>query len=659
MSALQMSLFSPRRTLSKVAPSGPESRRAYTDPFYEYHRAVLETAGDNPIAFDEDTWDHDATGAVGVDVECYVNFFLICFLRFADGKRLAFERSPRRNFNPDAVLSILKHNTIVSFNGYSYDLPMIYKAIQHGADTVALKTVSDKIILSEVRPWDVEKTLGISVPKLNHIDLIDPNPAVRQGLKILQGRLHSRFLVDLPYPPEATLTPAQMNFATLYCFNDLDGNKVLYKALREPLELRVSLGRQYGIDLRSKSDSQVGEAIVKRRVESATGRLKRQPAIMQSEFNYDPPDFISFRSSRLTKVYDTLRNTKFFVSGGKIQTPPYLENLQVNLGDMTYSMGIGGLHSTESHRALKSDEHSFLMDVDVASQYPSIIVRLGLYPPALGPTFLKIYGELIKDRLTAKATGDKIRADGGRIALNGVYGKLGSVYSALFAPNLLIATTLTGQLSILMLIERAERAGIPVVSANTDGVVFRCPRVMENELNDLVKGWESDTGFMIERTKYAALYNSSVNTYIAVKNDGKVKRKGYISDPWKEGDLRGQMMKNPQMTICSEAIVRYLVDGISIEDTIYNCKDPRAFVTVVKVTGGAKWRNNHLGRAVRYYWALDGESILYIGSNKRVSKTEGSRPLLELTQELPPDVDHLRYVEETAALAADLGIEGL
>ena len=45
-----------------------------------------------------------------------------------------------------------------------------------------------------------------------------------------------------------------------------------------------------------------------------------------------------------------------------------------------------------------------------------------------------------------------------------------------YEPNLMISVTLTGQLTLLMLIERAERAGIPVVNDKTDGVLIRHPR---------------------------------------------------------------------------------------------------------------------------------------------------------------------------------------
>lgn len=643
---LQYSLFTPPSTVAAKVEDIP-----YVDPFLAAHGEVLRGAGNERLTFDEGTWDHDARGAVGVDVEVYTNFVVICFKRFKDGRKVAFELSRRTpELDKSFITSILNNNTIISFNGIPYDIPIIYLALS-GLDTVSLKRISDNLINGS-KSWEF-----IRVPRINHIDLMETNPAVKQGLKMIHGRLHGRFIVDLPYAPSSILTYEQMNITTLYCFNDIDATEGLYKALREPLELRVTLGRRYKDDYRSKSDSQVGEAIVKSSVEVALGRRIMPEEITETNFDYTPPSFVKFIDPKLADILSRLSEAKFWINGfGKVTPPDWLKNLQITINRMTYTMGIGGLHSTEAHRALKSDDNNFLLDVDVASQYPNIIMKLGLYPKAMGDKFLTIYGLLIKERLAAKAIGDKVRADGGRIALNGVFGKLGSSHSTLYSPRLLIAVTLSGQLAILMLIDRAEAAGIRVVSANTDGVVFYCPRVKKDELYGIIRDWESETGFSVEHTPYSALYNSSVNVYVAVKEDGKVKRKGYIADPWSDGDIRGQIMKNPQMTICSEAIVNYIIQGKPFSETISKSKDIRQFITLIKVTKGGTWRGHYLGRAVRYYWSTNGQSIFTDG-NRRVPKTEGARPLPELIcGVMPADLDIERYVLETERLASDLGI---
>ena len=65
---------------------------------------------------------------------------------------------------------------------------------------------------------------------------------------------------------------------------------------------------------------------------------------------------------------------------------------------------------------------------------------------------------------------------GKKIQINGSFGKFGSKYSKLYSPNMLLATTITGQLTLLMLIEQLELNNIPVISANTDGLEYYCPR---------------------------------------------------------------------------------------------------------------------------------------------------------------------------------------
>jgi hypothetical protein len=510
---------------------------------------------------------------------------------------------------------------------------------------------------------------------VNHVDLSATNPSVRTSLKLLHARLHGRVVMDMPFRPGQRLTPRGMNEATVYCDNDLDATHGLFNALREPLMLRVALGKVYDLDLRSKSDAQMGEAIVKKSIENLTKsfiKRRRQDGDDSFMFPYQPPAFVSFNTPKLKAIVDQLAATQFYVDGfGSVDTPSSLKNHKVSIGTSVYSMGIGGLHSNEAHRSVVSDDDHILIDMDVASQYPAIIMKLGKYPPGAGPRFLDVYGDMMRKRLDNKAylrklqdeKGDpkeiekvKVEIEGFKIALNGVYGKLGSPYSFLFAPDIMIAVTLTGQLSLLLLIEQLEDAGIPVVSGNTDGVVARVPRALLGELDRVVMAWETATGFVVERNEYRAIYNSSVNTYIAVKADGKVKRKGPVANPWAENDYRGMMSKNPQMTVCSDAVVAGLLHGTGYEEFIKNCKDPRAFVTVIQAKGGAEWRREYVGKVVRYYWSTDGEPITYAGGGRKVAKTDGARPMMVLPDALPEDIDYDRYIAEANKLARELGV---
>lgn len=265
------------------------------------------------------------------------------------------------------------------------------------------------------------------------------------------------------------------------------------------------------------------------------------------------------------------------------------------------------------------------------------------------------------DALKAERRQQSAKADGGKVSANATFGKLGSIWSFLYAPHLMIAVTLTGQLALLMLIERAELAGIPVVSGNTDGVVFRCPRHLEPELFELTAQWERDTGFELESTEYLSLHSQSVNTYIAIKPDGKVKRKGVLANPRAEGDLRTQMMNSPSMNVCADAAVEHILNGTPVDEFIRSCTDIRDFVTVVQAKGGATWRGEYLGKVVRFIWSTDGDDILYsepneaTGNYKKVSRSDGSRPLMELPDEFPDDIDYDAYIRAAREILIDIG----
>lgn len=617
------------------------------------------------------------------DIEIYVNYLLVAFIEIATGKLVTFEirDGDRSRFDAERLATIMRSCRIVTFNGMAFDVPLIFMAID-GKSTADLKAAANRIINEGLRWWDASRELGVFIPAIDHIDLIEPNPAVMQGLKVLNGRLHGPRMQDLPYPHDAVLTPEQMDSVADYCGNDLDATARLLGALEEPIAMREEIGQRYGLgDVRSKSDAQLGEAIIKKRVEEITGRRpKREPMPGGTTFQYQVPDFIRFETPAMQAMLEDVRNTVFRVGAdGRVNMPKALDGRYIELGGTTYKMGIGGLHSTEANRAVLADDAHVLVDADVASQYPSIILKLGLYPKSLGPAFLDAYRQIYDERRAAKAAGDAVRDKGGKIALNGCYGKLGSKWSVLHAPHLLIAVTLTGQLSLLMLIEKAVQAGIGVVSGNTDGVVFRLrrdsyegigtdkpnkDRLLGGPLKDITDWWEQLTGFDLEFAEYKAIYNLSVNTYYAIKADGKSKRKGTVSNPWAESDLRAQMMKNPNMTVCSDAALAWITDGTDPAEFIRASRDIRGFVTVVNVKGGGKWRDEPIGKVVRYAWVRGGAPIFYCdphpttGNFKKVSRTDSCRPLMNLPEEFPADIDYDRYAAEAWDILRSVGAVG-
>jgi len=585
-----------------------------------------------------------------IDVECYTNYFLLSALHKPSGKMLHFESHNDSPIDLDKINRLMQGNTTVSFNGLGYDLYIIASALT-GKTNKQLKTISDKIIKSNLPSYKIAQQLNINVPKhWDHIDLIDVAPGM-SSLKIYGARMNAPKLQDLPIEPSDLIQDNQTELMRKYCENDLHTTNMLFDTLEKQIDLRVAMSEQYGVDLRSKSDAQIAETVIKSELEKETGQKYYAPDLDDNYgFYYQNPKIISFQTEQMQKVFDRILKTRFELgANGSVKMPDWLKADKINIGRSSYQMGIGGLHSCEKSQHVVRGDNELLMDLDVASYYPSIILQQRLAPESLGVPFLRVYQSLVTRRLKAKAEGDTVAANTLKIVINGSFGKLGSKWSALYAPDLLIQTTVTGQLALLMLIERLELAGVSVVSANTDGIVIHTSKANESLIEEIAFDWEMSTSYELERTDYKAIASRDVNNYVAVTGYG-VKGKGVFA---KTG-----LMKNPDLPIIYEAVAKEVADGTPAAETIRACDDIAKFVSVRKVTGGAVWRDIKLGKTVRFYYSTDvaeDESIRYAKNSNRVPKSAGAKPLLDLPETFPKDVDYNAYITAADKLLCEIG----
>jgi hypothetical protein len=625
-----------------------------------------------PLMSDHDLWvAYQEKHKLLFDVEVYWNYFCVSFASYTTGKVIYFEitdltltGASLEEKDKTKLFWILENFTIVSFNGNNYDLPMLALALA-GKTTEEIKKATNQIIIEEWRASDVLKMAKVRpLKELDHIDLIEVAP-LQGSLKTYGGRLHTPRMQDLPFHPEKHLTLQQMAIVRYYNVNDLTHTGFLLAALKEQIELREVMGRETGLDLRSKSDAQMAEAVIAHQLHQMTGKRPVKPEIeIGTTYHYRIPHFIRFESPLMRWALDVIRQAPFVVAfHGSIDMPETVAALHLKIGGNVYRMGIGGLHSSEKNVVYRAGTDYVIEDRDVTSYYPQIIINQGLYPVHLGPAFLKKYSEITLRRISAKSGGQKEIADSLKIVVNGTFGKLGSKWSIFYSPDLLIQVTITGQLALLMLIERLELAGISIISANTDGVVIKCPRELKPTMATIVKQWEIETGFQTEDTHYSGYYARDVNNYIAVKlpdkKTGKVgiKSKGAYANPWNDPKLAYfRMHKNPVTTVCLDAVEDLLAHFKPIEETIRSCKDIRRFVSVRKVKGGAVKNGQYLGSVIRWYYA-EGESgeIIYASSGKKVPKSDGAKPLMQLPDRLPEDINYSYYIEETERILRDIG----
>lgn len=627
------------------------------------------------------------------DLETYRDYFLCKFLFDETDEFLDIVMVPGQPFNILRCLQVLATHTIVGFNSLGYDCPILALALS-GADNQRLKDANDHIIMRGLKYWEFYDTYNVGFPvKIDHIDIMEVLPGVRIGLKKYGGISHAQTIQDLPIDPSSGISPIQRMSLSKYCGNDLLTTRHLYRLAveKEWIPLREHITADIGIDVRSKSDAQIAEAITKARLGFTPNKRWVESGY---QFTYRMPDCVEFKTPQLQEVKRIVETSPFTVLDKDMETDELdddgkklksgikmhadIKKIRVSMGVSVYKFGAGGLHSQEHGVIYETTDDEELVDIDVGSFYPKIIITQGLYPIQAGPKELEIYTGTYNERMSAKRAGRKKEANSKKIVLNGKFGKLGSKYSNCFyAPELLMQVTISGQLYLLMLIEEFELNGISVVSANTDGIVTKTPRHLIATRDTIIKAWEARTGMEMEYTYYRGIYMRDVNNYFAITMPDKngtveVKRKGIFTKP--EVGSGPSASKAPHREICYDAVMSFVKDGTPLEHTVYRCRDIRKFLTVRDVKGGCvrylhtgtdreafdltdPGQYEELGKVVRWAYRRDYEGALnYKTNGNMVADSTGAWPLMTLPDRMPDWIDYEYYIDHARKIAQDIGI---
>lgn len=627
--------------------------------------------------------------------------FLVRTLNYETRERCEFWYHRKGDMTKLAKMLKTPHYTWVGFNSENFDRPLIALAMDPAYDVHGIKQLATIIVEDRMRSWQTYKEFGIEFIEYDHIDLFEVAPGVMISLKTYAGRLGYKTMVDLPYHHDDDLTAAQQRVLSSYCDNDLGVTEALFVSQRTELALRAEMSKEYGIDLRSKSDAQVAEAVLRKRVGIGPGDKQ----VPHSVF-YSTPDFIKTDSKPINDLIDQLDNHAFKMlhTTGSCIAPQFLDT-PLTIGSGSYQCGIGGLHSTHDvNLYLEASDKLVISDFDVASYYPSIMLKAGFSPRLggnKGDKFLEEYRHIYESRLAAKRAGNKQVANTLKIVLNGTFGKLGSVFCSFYSPDLMLAVTLTGQLNLLCVIHELEKIkGVHVRSANTDGLLVTYPPAAKPKVLKVFAQSSKRTGFEYEETLYTKYAAKDVNNFLALKADGGVKAKGlYASNDPKLNPL--YLMKNPTMEVCTLMAVDYLRDGTKPEVSIKKYKDITDFVAIRNVKGGGiqfdgyklvddwvevakgEWRRpswpgmkasvrrvsrpkavevgvggTPFGRVARWYMTTEKlPPLTYLSSGNMVPKTEGARVCMTLPDKLPKDLDYAWYIKETYEILRDLGVQ--
>lgn len=596
-------------------------------------------------------------GLLLLDIESYGNYFLIGFKSYNGDKIFTFELTNPHDSLPEYERNMLNwmmcnFNTC-GFNSLSFDNTLIMLAIE-GCTCTQLKHASNLMIEYNMSSFMVLKQFKIDSKNyrfLKHIDLMHVAPR-KASLKKYSGRLHIKRIQDLPFAPDKELSTQQKAIIKWYWENDMQSTELLCSALNQEIKLRFDMGKNYGLNFLCRSDPQIAQDIFVEAAKKAKNVAFLQKPILSkyvgTSFKYSLPHYISFKSQLMQSALNIITSTDFIIDEkGKVCNPNVL-GMKVKISNSVYTLGLGGLHSNEKSRCFESKDGYILKDHDVTSYYPNLILTLGMYPESIGQVFLDVYAKIKNDRVIAKRNNDHVVNQSLKIVINGSFGKFGDVYSYLYAPNLLIQTTITGQLCLLMLIETLEINGISVVSANTDGLVTYSHESQNDLMNKILKEWEETTQLELEHVTYKGLYSRDVNNYFAITDKGKIKGKGIYT--------LSNIQIDPKNEICAMSVMNFIAKGIPIEETVMNCQDFTKFITLQAVTGGAVKDGEYLGKVVRFYHSntVQGE-IIYAKSGNKVPKSDNCRPCMVLPSTFPDDVDFQYYIDEAYSMLSEIG----
>lgn len=432
----------------------------------------------------------------------------------------------------------------VGFNSRHYD-QFILKGILLGMNP---KTINDRII-DGIDGWRISNAFN-QIP-LNNYDVMGN---IDRGLKYFEGSLgNSIEESSIPFNIDRKLTDAEMEETVKYCRHDVEQTIAVFMERYSDFEAQLGLLKMFKLPLSEISRTKVQ---LSARILEATKRT------YNDEFDIDFPS--TMRIQKYREVVDWYENP---------ENLDYSKSLDIEVAGVKHSFGWGGVHGARE----KYFCEGYFINMDVASLYPSLMIRYGLLSRSCHPEKFK---EIVDARLKYKAEKNPLQAPL-KIVINGTYGASKDRFNPLYDPRQANRVCIYGQLLLLDLIEHLEPV-CKIVQSNTDGVLVKLRDGSQkafDDVDEIAYEWERRTGLKLEFDEYRKVIQKDVNNYIIVAPDGHWKSKGaYVK---RLGSL------DYDLAIVNRAVSECLVNGTPVEKTIASCNVLKDFQLVKKV--GAKY----------------------------------------------------------------------
>ena len=359
----------------------------------------------------------------------------------------------------------------------------------------------------------------------------------------------------------------------------------------DEIKSRYAVSKTYQVDVLNSSRSKTADTLFEKFYSKFSGLAPEQWKGGKTErtamsFKKVIFPFIEFKTPALKNLLSELYGITIY------RTSKDAFSKEVSIGNVTYNLATGGLHSQDRPMELWSttsfgDYYSptggrkyTIYHYDVASYYPSIMADHSVYPEHLNKgAFVGLIKWMRDTRVTVKHSNEKV-IDGIpkdvlalvlKIVINSIYGKFGFEKGSLYDRLAVLRVTVNGQLMLLMLCEALELEGISIISANTDGIMVKVYEDQEDKFNEISDWWREKTKMKADSDIVHCLIARDVNNYIAqfrtVKNGVpklKLEYKGALNPFMYAIDLQ----KGYDMPIVAQAVSDYFLKGVPIMDTL-------------------------------------------------------------------------------------------
>lgn len=580
------------------------------------------------------------------DIEVFKHDYLVCVVNYSNpeeryhawsGDKAAIYKLKALFMNPDNIFG--------GFNNKHYD-DYIVKAIFQGATTDEIKAYNDFIIAGG-HPWEYPVDYGYK--RFLSFDLRDDLP-VDLSLKAIEGNLRLPIIESsVPFDIDRPLTPEERAEVLRYCWHDsvstveLLNKRYQYVCAKHDVAMMKELTwpeRTMGLGL---TNAKLTAMYLEAQGDAPTD--DERAYVIPANLNLDriPKEVLDFfgKLKDETITDEDLFKSKF--------TLAFEEGMEI-----VYAFG--GLHASLSNCDIRANKDLMICNWDVGSMYPSMMINNHLLSRSV--TRPEEYRQVRDDRIKAKHSGDKKRAEALKLVLNTAYGAMLNKYNKLYDPLMARSVCITGQLYLTDLIFGLKRAckSFRGLNFNTDGVMFSIHPSDREASMEVINEWQARTGLELEEDQIVQYTAKDVNNYIIVKSDGETKAiGGYVSLH------EGGSIKSSNMVIVDKAVYNYFVNGTKPEDTISSSEDIFEFQIIAKC--GSKYE--------KASWLVNGEhkdvqrvNRIYASKDKTLGplykwklKSEELRP--ELIANLPDnclvdnenkmtldDIDKQFYIDE-------------